>query len=553
MRPMPISWRMRAVQLFALWGFGIAQPIYEILKDEPFWPAVQGYDGVDIVLYALALLIVPPIVLVGAEFVLDLASSRAAGFAHAFFIVVLAAFTIGRGLHILHGSYRLVAALAGALFFERLLKTWYPMRLFVSICALGPVFFVAFYMQGAHIADLSKEDAALAAPQAIKANTPVVVVIFDEFPLSSLLTPSRQVDSVRYPNFAALASTTTWYRNATTVHDYTFWAVPAILDGRRPTVEELPVLADHPQNLFTLLSGSGYQVHAFQPVTRLCPASVCVRAHSTLVKRMRDAGVHVERSLRSFLFLTGSYHAELPDWKDPTAQISRFLNTLQPRAGRQLYVLHVLLPHDPWRFLPSGRSYHSPLIGIVHGRWTSQARYVDRGYQRHLLQVGYVDRILGEIVRRLRVSRLWNRSLLVVTADHGVSFHPGDERRTVDARNVSDIAFVPLFVKEPEQRVGRVDDRAARTIDVLPTIADTLGLVIPWHVDGRSLLAADRPLHPGVVVNSALGPPIQASWMTLAHERADTIARKAALFGVGADPRLVSLAPASEISLHASR
>lgn len=554
MMRVPLSWRMRAVQLFALWGFGIAQPIYDILNDEPFWFAVQGYDGVDVVVYALALLFVPPLLLVGVERLLGLASSRLAGFAHGLFVVVLAAVTIGRALDVVHrGGYWLLAALAIAFLFERLLKTWYPMRLFVSLCAIAPLFFVALFVHGAPVAELSKHNAAVAAPQAMKTDTPVIVVIFDEFPTSSLLTRERQVDPARYPNFAALASTTTWYRNATTVHDYTFWAVPAILDGRRPTVEELPVVADHPENLFTLLSGSGYEVHASEPVTRLCPAGVCARSHHSIQKRIRDAGVHVERSLKSFLFLTGSYHAELPDWKNPTGQIARFLDSIRPHKGRQLYVLHVLLPHDPWRFLPSGQTYDSPLDGIVHGRWTSQARYVDRGYQRHLLQVGYVDRILGDIVRRVRVAGLWKRSLLVVTADHGVSFHPGDERRTVDRRNVSDIAFVPLFVKMPGQGVGRVDDREARTVDIFPTIAEGLGLVVPWHVDGRSLRRADRPLHAGVLIGSALGPGIDASWKTLERERADTIARKTELFGVGGDPRLVSGLAEDEISAHAGR
>ena len=554
MKPVPLSWRMRAVQLFALWGFGIGQPIYEILKDEPFWLAVQGYDGVDVVVYALALLFVPPLILVGVERLLGLASSRLAGFAHGFFVIILAAVTIGRALDVGHkGGYWLVAALAGALVFERVLRTWYPMRLFVSLCAIAPLVFVALFLQGAPIAELSKHNAALAAPQSIATDTPVVVVIFDEFPTGSILMPDRRVDPVRYPNFAELASTTTWYRNATTVHDYTFWAVPAILDGRRPTVDELPVVADHPQNLFTLLSGSGYEVHASEPVTRLCPADLCARSQHSIQKRVRDAGVHVERSLKSFLFLTGRYHAELPDWKDPTGQIARFLQAIRPGDGRQLYVLHVLLPHDPWRFLPSGRTYHSPLVGIVRGRWTSQARYADRGYQRHLLQVGYVDRILGDLVHRLRATGLWDRSLLVVTADHGVSFHPGDERRTVDMRNVSDIAFVPLFVKTPGQRVGRVDDREARTIDIVPTLAESLGLVVPWRVDGRSLRTADRSLHPGVLVGSALGPAIHAPWKTLERDRAHTIARKTVLFGVGGDPRLVSGVAEDQISAHAGR
>ena len=51
MKQLPhLSARVRAAHLFGLWGFAVAQPIYSVLTDEPFWLAVQGYDGVDVVL-----------------------------------------------------------------------------------------------------------------------------------------------------------------------------------------------------------------------------------------------------------------------------------------------------------------------------------------------------------------------------------------------------------------------------------------------------------------------------------------------------------------------
>jgi hypothetical protein len=64
------------------------------------------------------------------------------------------------------------------------------------------------------------------------------------------------------------------------------------------------------------------------------------------------------------------------------------------------------------------------------------------------------------------------------------------DRRVVRPGNIEDIAPVPFFLKAPGQRQGRISDKPLRTIDLLPTIADVLGLRIPWHVDGRS---ARRP------------------------------------------------------------
>jgi hypothetical protein len=43
-----------------------------------------------------------------------------------------------------------------------------------------------------------------------------------------------------------------------------------------------------------------------------------------------------------------------------------------------------------------------------------------------------------------------------------------------------------LFIQAPGQPKGRVDDRNWEHVDLLPTIADTVGLTIPWKVDGFS-------------------------------------------------------------------
>jgi hypothetical protein len=86
-----------------------------------------------------------------------------------------------------------------------------------------------------------------------------------------------------------------------------------------------------------------------------------------------------------------------------------------------------------------------------------------------------------------------------------VSFHAGDGRRN-SRRHPEDIAFVPLFVKTPGQRDGRVVERHVQTVDVLPMIAAALEIDVPWHVDGRPAFAgreSNRLLLDGVPVDVA--------------------------------------------------
>ena len=66
-----------------------------------------------------------------------------------------------------------------------------------------------------------------------------------------------------------------------------------------------------------------------------------------------------------------------------------------------LYYLHALLPHEPYIYLPTGQL-------ILDGggmaalrrqrRWANDEWAVAQIYQRHLLQVRYVDRLVGELV-----------------------------------------------------------------------------------------------------------------------------------------------------------
>jgi Sulfatase len=93
---------------------------------------------------------------------------------------------------------------------------------------------------------------------------------------------------------------------------------------------------------------------------------------------------------------------------------------------------------------------------------------------------------------------VWDRAVVVVTADHGAAFTPGAGFRQLDDRNQPEILGVPLFVHAQGIAPG-VDDTPAQTVDVVPTLAGLLHVHIPWPVDGRDLVGgvgAPRASHP---------------------------------------------------------
>jgi hypothetical protein len=113
---------------------------------------------------------------------------------------------------------------------------------------------------------------------------------------------------------------------------------------------------------------------------------------------------------------------------------------------------------------------------------------------------------------------------------------------------------VPLFIKAPNQREGVISDRNVETIDILPTIADILGIKLPWPVDGHSTFDLSLPERKQKVVfyNQAKE--------RLVFDRADfeakdvALERKLTLFGSGEDPDgLFKIGPHNSlVGLHVS-
>ena len=134
---------------------------------------------------------------------------------------------------------------------------------------------------------------------------------FDEFPVSSLMLADGAIDATRYPNFARLAREATWYPHATSANETTTQAVPAILTGISSRHPGLPTLADHPDNLFTLL-GWRYTLRVTEEVTRLCPIRYCPQTACMRLSRSPERPVLRRRRRIHASRVAGVLAGELP-------------------------------------------------------------------------------------------------------------------------------------------------------------------------------------------------------------------------------------------------
>ena len=560
------------LHLLVLWSFAAAQPLFDLLGRNPEFFVARRSRPVTILLLTLGLSFFAPLLLAFLEWLASLVGRRVQKTIHALMVTALAALVampVLKRVGDAHPGILIAGAVLLGLFVGVGCVRLPFVRLFLTVLSPAIVLFPLLFLLYSPVRRIvfpqpDTTDRGLE----VKATAPVVMVVFDEFTSVSLMDEHHDIDPLRYPNLAAFAKESTWFRNATTVNPATAKALIAILTGLRPDPHSLPTAQDYPRNLFTLLQSS-YGMGVVEPITHLCPDTVCretaplppvtvslrsmfldlsaIYLHVVLPTALTRSLPVVTQSWGDF-WDQGKGHgaaknrdAAVRGWADPKMQFEEFLKSIAGTKGPKLYFLHVALPHVPWQFLPSGKQYTDPrleLPGLDFGKeqWGKDNWLVVQGYQRYLLQVGFADKLLGELVARLKALGLYDDSLVLITADHGVSFRAGRKRRKVEWQNYQDIMPIPLFVKGPGQRGGRIDDRNVESIDILPTIADILGIKLPWPIDGTSAWNPSLPERREKLISNPESPEEVFKFDAGFPAKYSALEEKLALFGSGTRP-----------------
>ena len=495
----------RGVDLFVLAGLVVTQPLLEAVGNAPDFLVARRLSRLDIGLLVGAATFGPALGLCAVGLAASLAGQRAGRWAQLGMVAALGmllGMEVGKQVLPLRGGVLVLVAvgvgLAVAWLYGR--RRW--LRLWLRYLAPAPLVFALLFVTtspGGKLLLAAGNGPRPAQPTGGAApRPPVVMVLFDEFPLQSLLDSHGRIDRRVYPNLAGVANRATWYRNATGVSGFTQWAVPAMLTGRYPSKATAPIAQQYPDNLFTLLDGS-YHLKVDELVTRLCPTERCAPGGDPVAGGI---GAVLGDTARLLGQVVSPYdhdvdpagiagrpamltpQGEVPG-SDQVARWARFLGSIQ-RTDPQptLYFEHVLLPHGPWQYLPDGTRYPADSYGLRLKETQYGQGVWETNHERHLLQLAFVDGLVGQLVQRLRQQGLWDRALVVLTADHGNGFSVGDTARRLGSDNAASLMWVPLLIKTPHQRAGRVDDRNWEQVDLLPTLADLVGMPVPWRVDG---------------------------------------------------------------------
>ncbi len=188
-----------------------------------------------------------------------------------------------------------------------------------------------------------------------------------------------------------------------------------------------------------------------------------------------------------------------------TADGVAYLRQAKPERPFLLW-LHYVNPHAPYEPPPpwdtafldaaAARGPVLPQVAGFHGgvprQWAKPGRTLGFYVAQYDGEIAAMDAEVGRVLAALEASSVRERTLVVLSSDHGESL--GEHDYFFDhGENLFDPSMrVPLLLAGPGIEAGRRCAELATTLDLVPTLLDALKVSYPPDLAGVSLLGAAR-------------------------------------------------------------
>jgi len=322
------------------------------------------------------------------------------------------------------------------------------------------------------------------------------------------------------PNLEEFAHDATIYRNAVATSDVTLSAHASLFTGlyasshgahygKEATWEGLP-LDTRAETLAETLARSGYATASIvanygylgprfgllqgfaQSDTRV-PVLLIAAAKRYYLR----AGL---RRLLARFVPTREYDRQTRMGEEITRDAFRFLESFRVGKGPFFLFLNYMDAHTPYlppapfdtMFPGMEPMFTHPMFNEMSAEVMREKRPIRDVERNHIVSqydgaIAYVDKQVGDIVRRLKELNLYGSTLVVITADHGEAL--GD-RFLLEHGGVSvyqDQVHIPLLVKYPSGGNPVEVEETVSQVDIMPTSLAVLGLKDPAGVQGTDL------------------------------------------------------------------
>lgn len=156
---------------------------------------------------------------------------------------------------------------------------------------------------------------------------------------------------------------------------------------------------------------------------------------------------------------------------------------LQANKDERMFLfVHYMDPHDPYFVHPyNGVGYARVSMPNPDPKWADTFGATYDG------EVAYVDQYIGALLDWLRREGLYDKTLVVLTGDHGEEFYEHKGWWHGDTLYDEQI-HIPLIFKLPQSAMAGTEvGPQVRALDIAPSILSLSGVRVPPQMQGRSL------------------------------------------------------------------
>jgi arylsulfatase A-like enzyme len=362
-----------------------------------------------------------------------------------------------------------------------------------------------------------KPDLPITLPEASNPLPNVIYIVVDALGAQDMSLYGYSLETT--PRLKETLQGWTIYDNFQTAANCTHANMPSVLTGRYPYFEHSEEYGNRSRsekgwlNLLDVLNLAdyetvwyGYLSPAFYHFTGSFDRTICHNASSPYSylnqTRFRPRALPLDINFPLVLSITQIYR-EVDGTCETIPALQTYLKQKESAADADPFFIyfHYIGVHGPG--YPSGKylgaflPIEEGLVGIA-GQNPFYAAY-DAADQENVdkLRLRYDEAILNWdeqialMVEQLQQLSFYDNSMIIISADHGQTFDNGFTSHCTPILSYTE-THVPLFIKYPYQQDSKRITGLTSTVDLTPTILDTVGIGYPasW-VDGYSLLQED--------------------------------------------------------------
>lgn len=191
---------------------------------------------------------------------------------------------------------------------------------------------------------------------------------------------------------------------------------------------------------------------------------------------------------------------------------AKAVDWLEANTGAKSFLfLHTYETHHPYTPKKEAlrlfeKSYAGPLPADISvdliGKINAGAVKLSPGDKAHIVaaydaEIRSMDEAFGAFIAYLKKKGLYENAVIIFTSDHGEEFGEHGIMASHSEDLYTEQTHVPLIIKFPGARhASQKAGALVRSIDIMPTLLDLLGLPIPLACEGTSLLPLARGKRP---------------------------------------------------------